>query len=92
MTKTKPEKTIDLTALLWSREAVLRSTTMSSATLDRLINAGRFPAPVRLGTPLGGSSRVAWLRTEVEEWVRQLAAQPRAMRSRSAELAAMPSA
>jgi prophage regulatory protein len=32
--------------------------------LDRLIRAGKFPKPIRLGP-----NRVAWVETEVDEWL-----------------------
>ena len=37
--------------------------------LNRLIKAGKFPAPVQLG----GNS-IAWVKTEIDEWTEQRAA------------------
>lgn len=36
----------------------------------RLVKAGQFPAPLKLGP-----RKVAWLRSEVEEWIEQKAAE-----------------
>lgn len=38
----------------------------SRVHLARLIEAGKFPAPLRLGA--GG--RIAWLESEVDDWIR----------------------
>lgn len=43
---------------------VLRRTALSRGTLYELINAGRFPKPLKLGLRLNG-----WPEQEIEEWI-----------------------
>jgi prophage regulatory protein len=43
---------------------VKQITTLSSATIYRFINAGRFPVPIKL-SPHG---RVAWRQSEISAW------------------------
>lgn len=50
--------------LLLSKRAVLKQIPISSATMWRTINAGGFPKPVRIG-----KRRVAWLQTEIDDWL-----------------------
>lgn len=40
---------------------------LSRATVYRLVDSGRFPRPVQLSP-----GRVAWVRREVEDWMRHL--------------------
>jgi predicted DNA-binding transcriptional regulator AlpA len=35
----------------------------------RLIQAGKFPAPIKLGT--GPNSRNAWIEAEIDAWIEQ---------------------
>lgn len=88
-TKTPPPVCIFLTA-----KEVAAMLGVSLATVYNWADSDCFPAPVQLGQmrATGRAGRIAWLRTEVEEWVAQLVAQPRDVRRRSAPLAAMPSA
>lgn len=43
---------------------------VSDATLDRMVRAGRFPAPLRIG-----KRAVAWPEAEVREWLAERAAE-----------------
>ena len=47
---------------------VLQLIPISRSTLWRWVDAGYFPPPVRLGGP--ESRAIGWLRTVVEEWIR----------------------
>jgi predicted DNA-binding transcriptional regulator AlpA len=49
---------------------VTRETTLSEATVRRLIHAGRFPRPI----PLGVSRRVAFLGSQVDSAMQALMA------------------
>jgi prophage regulatory protein len=49
---------------LLSKRAVLKQIPISSATLARRVAAGAFPPPVRIG-----KRRVAWLASEVSDWL-----------------------
>lgn len=48
------------------RPEVLQRCGISNTTLHRLIHAGDFPTPVRLGP-----RAVAWVESEVVEWIEQ---------------------
>ena len=43
---------------------------ISESTLDRMVKAGRFPPPLRIG-----KRSVAWSEAEVREWVADRAAE-----------------
>ena len=49
---------------------VLEMTSISRSTLWRLVKAGRFPAPLKVGGPNGRAVR--WLREDIEEWIANL--------------------
>jgi prophage regulatory protein len=49
---------------LLSKRAVLKQIPISGATLARRVAAGAFPPPVRIG-----KRRVAWLASEVSDWL-----------------------
>ena len=49
---------------LLRRDEVLRLTGLSKSTLNKMVKAGTFPAPVRIGT-----RAVAWRESEVLEWI-----------------------
>jgi len=49
---------------LLSKQAVLKQIPISGATLARRVAAGAFPRPVRIG-----KRRVAWVQTEVSDWL-----------------------
>ncbi len=49
---------------LLSRRVLLKQVPFSSATLWRTIAAGDFPKPIRIG-----KRRVAWLQTEIDDWL-----------------------
>lgn len=51
---------------LLSKKQVRELTTLSFAQIDRLEKAGRFPKRIKLG-----QSRVAWLATDIEEWIQE---------------------
>lgn len=57
------------TDLLIDKPEVARRCFLSTRTIERMIVAGEFPPPLRIGR-----SRVAWRTSEVESW---LAARPR---------------
>ena len=52
------------TERLLRRDEVLRLTGLSKSTLNKMVKAGTFPAPVRIGT-----RAVAWRESEVLEWI-----------------------
>jgi len=43
---------------------VVQQTTMSSASIYRLVKAGKFPAPVKVG-----ARAVAWIGSEVDAYI-----------------------
>ena len=49
---------------LLSKRAVLKQIPISGATLARRVAAGAFPRPVRIG-----KRRVAWVQSEVSDWL-----------------------
>jgi len=49
---------------LLSKRAVLKQIPISSATMWRTIAAGDFPKPVRIG-----KRRVAWVESEIADWL-----------------------
>ena len=51
---------------LLRRPDVLYRCGISNSTLHRLINAGNFPAPIQLGP-----RAVAWVESEINEWIEQ---------------------
>ncbi|MEQ6918024.1 helix-turn-helix transcriptional regulator [Halomonas aquatica] len=59
---------LDATAshTLIRRPEVLQRCGISNTTLHRLIHADDFPAPIQLG-----SRAVAWVESEVNEWIEQ---------------------
>ena len=44
--------------------AVAESVEYHPVHVRRLIKAGKFPAPIRLG-----ENRVAWIKSEIDEWL-----------------------
>ena len=50
---------------LMRRESVEAKTGLARSTLYRLMKDGKFPLPY----PLTGSRAVAWLSTEIDEWI-----------------------
>jgi predicted DNA-binding transcriptional regulator AlpA len=62
-----------------TRDEVLRVTCTCATTLYAWMNEGHFPASVGLGPTRsdGFARRAVWVRTEVEEWVRDQVAKPR---------------
>ena len=54
------------------RPEVERVTTHSRAEIHRRVRDGRMPAPIRLSR-----NRVAWIRTEIENYLRTLIAASR---------------
>ena len=55
---------VQLPTALIRRPAVERLTGMSRSRIYDLMDKGEFPRPVRLG-----SMSVAWLETEIREWI-----------------------
>lgn len=51
---------------LIKRREVLARTALANSTLYRLMNAGDFPQSVSIGP-----RAVAWVETEVEDWIEQ---------------------
>lgn len=49
---------------LLSKRTVLKQIPISGATMWRTIAAGDFPKPIRIG-----KRRVAWLQTEIDDWL-----------------------
>lgn len=60
-------------AALLDIQAVTSATSLSKATIYRLMKAGRFPKAVRL---TAGGRRVAWKCDEVYDWIAFPAAWP----------------
>lgn len=58
---------------LIKRPTVESMTTLSTSEIYRRIEAGTFPAQIKLGT-----KAVAWLEHEVNDWINQTIAQDRA--------------
>ena len=58
-------KTTQTPALI-RRPEVLRRCGISNTTLHRLIHADDFPAPIQLGP-----RAVAWVESEINEWIEQ---------------------
>ncbi|MOA21118.1 Prophage CP4-57 regulatory protein (AlpA) [compost metagenome] len=58
-----------------SEETVLLVIGLSQGMFRKLLEEGKFPRPVPLGEvrQSGVLSRVAWLKSEVEEWIRTMA-------------------
>jgi prophage regulatory protein len=48
---------------------VLSIVGMGRSTFYGEVKAGRFPKPVHLTDKVGGSSRVAWVESEVQSWI-----------------------
>lgn len=59
---------MDIENALLGTEQVESLTGLTSDSLRRLETQGRFPRRVRVG-----ERRIAWLRTDVERWLRGLA-------------------
>lgn len=49
---------------LYSKQDVLRITTLSDTTLWRRVRDGGFPAPIRIS-----ANRVAWPKSAVDRWI-----------------------
>jgi prophage regulatory protein len=49
---------------LLNRAAVIATTGLSRATIDRMRKSGEFPEPIKLS-----ARRVAWTRASVSEWI-----------------------
>ena len=70
-----------------SSETLLRLPTVRArtglgrSTIYRLIDEGQFPRPVQLG----GTTLVAWVQSEVDGWIAERIAAPRAGRQRKSE-------
>ncbi len=54
---------------LWVLREVAAQTRLSKAQIYKLMRAGRFPRQIRIS-----DNRVAWLASEVEDWIAKLAA------------------
>lgn len=52
--------------ILIRRPEVLQRCGISNTTLHRLIHADDFPAPIQLGP-----RAVAWVESEINEWIKQ---------------------
>ena len=65
------KKSVRPRAILRTAE-VLELLGLSRTTIWRRVQAGDFPAPIRLGPP--GSRAIGWRSEEVEEWVRSRSA------------------
>jgi prophage regulatory protein len=59
-----PEMTLAVDDEFWSLKAVLAKTGLSRSTLYTYVAIGLFPKQRRLGV-----RRVAWLASEVREWI-----------------------
>ena len=78
-TPRKSENTPEFPEALLCEKQVCSIIGMSRHGLRSKVVAGEFPKPVMVGVmrSSGRPSRIAWLQSEVLEWVRQLAEQPR---------------
>lgn len=57
---------------LVSKKQVREMITLSYSQIDRLESSQKFPSRIRLG-----QNRVAWIKTEVEEWIDKRIAEAR---------------
>lgn len=58
----------DFTAVdrLLTMKELVRATTLSRASVYRLVEAGQFPRPIRIGP-----QRIAWKSSSIAEWMAQ---------------------
>jgi prophage regulatory protein len=56
------------TVKLVSPKAAADLTSLSPRHLSRLVEAGQFPSPIRLG--VGRNGRLAYVESEVQAWLR----------------------
>lgn len=61
--------------MLLKLPAVIRETALSRSSIYAMIQEGRFPAPVRIGT-----RGVAWRSEEIDDWRQKL---PRSLKIRA---------
>mgnify|MGYP001054719036 CR=1 FL=1 len=90
--RAKESKTVDT---LLHPDDLMRALGVSRNTLTKWVDAGHFPAPVEIGMQRrqGWTTRVAWLKSEVDAWIlaraaaRQTVATPLAAFSGAEQLA-----
>jgi prophage regulatory protein len=73
MTNQLPAVSSDASVLIREDELRNRRLRLSHATIWRLVRAGKFPAPIRIG-----ARAIAWRLSEIEAW---LESRPRAGKS-----------
>lgn len=71
--------TLDETLTFLPKEKVVERTSLSPATIDRMVAANRFPRPCRLSR-----NRVAWPEPEVLAWMAARLAERDAMTAEAA--------
>jgi prophage regulatory protein len=59
-----------LRPLILRKKQVLRLVGLSASTVYTLQKAGKFPSPIKLGERAAG-----WLNSDIEQWVKEKAAQ-----------------
>lgn len=51
---------------------VVERTGLSRTTIWRRVRAGKFPAPVVLGTTVLGVQTIGWVESEIDDWIAAL--------------------
>lgn len=68
-----PPAAADTRPALLTEDQVAELIQIATRTLRRMVSAGRFPKPVKLGANTESQQcRRRWVRAEVDEWLRQL--------------------
>lgn len=68
-----PPAAADTRPVLLTEAQVAELIQVATRTLRRMVSAGRFPKPVKLGANTESQQcRRRWVRAEIDEWLRQL--------------------
>lgn len=70
---TPPPAAVDTRPALLTEAQAAELIQVATRTLRRMVSAGRFPQPVKIGpNPEAQQCPRRWVRAEVDEWLRQL--------------------